>query len=265
MNMMQSFLTAQAVSFTIELRDESGLAIDAASIQYRLIDDAEADVIPKTAIASFTPGDPAVTIETTAEHNTLAPGSPRGIRVIELYVTRVDGVSIKLSREYLIEAEEILTEGLNSFQNYPTALLGSVDIPNLDAWVAATKADRIVAMTTAWRAVGQLRFRYVFDGYQNIIDNTMAVSDITLASLAEYRAFPVQFKQALRRAQIIEANYLLGGDELDAIRESGVTSMVVGESTNFYRATKPLTRPICKAAMKELSKWVVNRQRVTRA
>ena len=236
---MRAFLSGQDVTLTFSLQDDAGNPIEGISeLSYRVVDQDENELVAKTVVPDYVPPDPEASITIAGSFNTVVPGDPapspgfspspsyRQVRVVELYVVNFEGTT-KLTREYMIEAEEVLVEGINSFQSYAKALTVSFDLPNLPGWSGASKTERVTALIRARQNIGQLRFRYVFDAYQNIVDNTLGVADLTLATPSQYKAFPVPFKEALRRAQILEADFLLGGDDVGDIRRNGLMSMTV--------------------------------------
>lgn len=59
-------------------------------------------------------------------------------------------------------------------------------------------------------------------------------------------------REALIRAQVIEANFLLSGNTVEKQRYSGLMSHSAGESAHFYRAGRPLELPVCRAAANAL-------------
>lgn len=261
---MQAYLGDQPVTLSIPIVDSDGVPILAQSVSYRVIDQDEIELIAKVLIDDFTEGDESITVVIDGSLNGLPVGTTRAMRSVELYVT-TDVGTIKIESGYFIEADEVLVESQNSFQTYIKAVFGSYEIPSLSGWNEATKRDRIAALIAARRNIGQLRFRYVFDAYQNIIDNTVGVADLTLATPAQWAALPLEFRKAICRAQILEADYLLGGDEMGEYRRAGIMAMTVGEAKQFFRASKVVEGVVCKRVMKELAKFVETRVRLTRS
>lgn len=257
-----AYLAGTPVNPTIALVDSDGATIAATGVEYRVIDQNEVEIVARVA-ASFTVGDESVTLAIPDTANALTPGNTRELRLIELYV-ETDAGTIKIEDFYFIEADEVLVEGVNSFQTYGNAVMVASDIPRLTGWNGATKRDRIAGLIRARQNMGALRFRYVFDEDQNVVETSVGVTDLTLATPAQWAALPADFKAAVRRAQVIEADFVLGGDEVGDIRRSGLMSMTVGEAKQFFRPGKPLDTPVCKAAMRELSKWLLTRTRITR-
>lgn len=260
---MQAYLGGHAVTVTIPLVDSDGLSIQAESVMYRVIDQNEAELVAKVAHPTFVAGDESVEVVIDSTVNTLPLGETRGMRVVELFIETLVG-TIKLESGYFIEAAEVLVEGVNTFVTYNKALYLSYELPNIPGWTQADRQARVAALIAARRNIGRLRFRYVFDAHQNILDNTVNVSDLTNATLDQWTSLPTDFKDALSRAQILEADFLLGGDEIGDLRRAGLMSMTVGEAKQFFRTTKALEGVVCKRAMKELSKWVATGLRLTR-
>lgn len=260
---MKAYLGGQDVTLTIPLIDSDGTAISANAVSYRVIDQAEAELVAKVVLSGYTAGDVEAVVTVSGANNTIPVGESRALRVVELYVT-TDVGTIKLDEAYFIEADEVLVEGINSFQNYNAAIYLAYEIPKIEGWSEASKSERIAAMIAARRNIGHLRFRYVFDANQNIIDNTVGVADLTMATVTDWLALPKEFRDAVCRAQILEANALLGGDEYGDLRRAGLMSMTVGEAKQFFRPAKAVERPVCNRAIKELAKYLNTSVRLTR-
>lgn len=268
---MNTFLPAQPVTVAIAVPP------GATEYYWRLIDQSETILIPNAdpvaidgqeKLAITVPADKNVLpmIAGPWEQNSLAAPSLRGIRVVEAYFTTPSGL-VKSVDEYMIEAEQTLVINVNSFQTYSESVMSSYDVLTIPGWDAASKADRIRALIAARRNIAQLRFRYVFDAYQDRVEATIGVSDLTMVNLQNWLALPVDFKNALKRAQVLEADFLLqGGDNpVDVKRRMGIISETIGESSMFMRSTKPIEQALCKRAMKELAKYILYRVRTTRS
>ena len=261
---MQAYLGGQAANIVVQLVDGNGDFIPADSVSYRVINENEEELVAKTALDTFGVGDESVTVPVNSTVNTLPVGVLRALRVVELYVVSSAG-TIKIEQGYFIESEEALVEGTNSFMGYNKALYISYEIPNLPAWNEASRKDRIAALIAARRNIAKLRFRYVFDAYQNIVDNTVGVADLSLATLSQWQSMPLEFREAIQRAQLIEADYLLGGDEIGEYRRAGLMSITTGEAKQFFRPAKAIEGAVCRRAMKELTKWVLTHTRISRS
>lgn len=249
---MQVYLGDQDTTLTIPLADKDGNLIEALTCEYRVIDQDEVVLVAKTTLDTFVASDVEATVTVLAANNALGTAA-RALRLVELYLTTASGVTT-LAHEYIIEAPSVLEAGTNSFQNYPTALLVGYEIPNLPAWSLASKDEKIVALKAAWRNFSRIGLRF--------LDESI---DITKLSKTSFLALNAEYREALSRAQVIEADYLLGGDETGDLRRSGVMSATVGESSQFFRTTKPLETALCKRAMKEIARYIITTVKVGRA
>jgi hypothetical protein len=256
---MNAFLTAQDAFVTILVPDV------ATDYYWRLVDQEENVLIPAGDLQSVA-GQSEIQIQVPAASNTLEAGAVRALRVIEAYFVSPAGTT-KTTFEYVIEAEHTLVVNSNTFQTYGEAVLCAYELFGLNAWSSASKADRSAALVAARRNIGQLRFRYLFDAFQDRIENSFGVSDITMISQSTWNSLPADFVAAIKRAQVIEADYLLAGGEnpVDVKRRMGIVSETIGESSMFMRSARQLEMAVCRRAMKELAKYTIHRIRTTRS
>ena len=89
--------------------------------------------------------------------------------------------------------------------------------------------------------------------------NSLFIFNGNLALLAatQYAQLPERFKLALRKAQVTEADNILGDDVLGAKREAGIILDSVGQTKQMFRNTKPLDMPVSKRALRFLSYFLV--------
>jgi hypothetical protein len=206
-------------------------------------------------------GDTQVIVSVSAQINTIAVDAKRELRIIELYLTTVAG-TVKVTHEYALESENLLEIGVNSFQTYYDAVLLSFDIANLSAFNDALKADRITALTNAWSNIGKLYLRYVDDDSKmtRVIVPWEDSGNVTELTAEQFSLLPEDMKLAIRRAQILEADYLLGFEgSLESLRSSGVVSNTVGESSQWLLQIKPYEGLVCNRAAKELAKYIIRK------
>ncbi|MGV2866471.1 hypothetical protein [Achromobacter sp. AGC39] len=262
---MSAFAADTLVIARFDLFDAEGNLIVVDEASYRLTDHDGQELIPLTELPEPVAADAEVAvIEIPAEFNSVAPGLVRELRQVELVLKTPRG-TIRQAWDYIVEIAEVLAEHVNSFQTYGQAVMAACDLPNIPGWTRAPKRDRVTALVQARLNLARMRYRYVYDGNQSILEEVVLVRDLTQITLDEWRALPNDFVTALRRAQVIEADAILGGDEIGDIRRAGIVSKSTGESKHFYRANlKAIERPICARAMREMSKWVLNRMRLGR-
>jgi hypothetical protein len=80
-----------------------------------------------------------------------------------------------------------------------------------------------------------------------------------------YERYPVQFRDAMMDAQIIEANQVLAGDVIGDKMRSGLLAWTVGESKMMFRSgVGPLQGRLSRDTMNRLTGWLNNRVTLTR-
>lgn len=263
---MQAYLGGHDVALTIPLIGAAGEELAATAVSYRVIDQEETELVAKTTLSGFTEGDTEAVVSIPASLNQLG-ALLRGLRTVELYVTTESGTSL-ITTEYVIEGLATLVPGVNSFQGYSAAALVGCELPNLPGWNSAGKNERVTALTAAYRNFGKLRLRYIHDDVDAmtrvITPAEWGSSDITKLNAEQLATLPAEYLACLRRAQVLEADFLLGGDEVGEIRRSGIMSATIGESSQFFRTAKPYEGAVCKRALKEVSPYLIGGNRVGR-
>ncbi len=260
---MQAILGGQAATWVIPLESEGGVQLSATGIQYRVTKQDGTELLAKTPLVGYVAGDVTATVTVSALVNTLANATAgRELRMIELFVTTADGI-VKVEYSYVIEAEALLAVGVNSFQSYGSALMTAYELPNVEGWNQAVKLNRVNALIAAWRNIGKLHLQDSVVTAMNRLgaSQLMPNENVTAMTADEYSTLSLEMRNALSRAQILEADFLLGGDEVGDIRRSGIMSATVGESSQFFRPAKPLEAAVCKRAMRELSAYILSPRR----
>lgn len=253
---MKTYLSGGSVSVTIDLTDDDGQDYEATSVFYRVFDEADVDVIAPSFAPGFVGGSTSVTITVGEADNTLAVGTLKGIRTIELIITNTNGTFNKLVT-YAIATSTQLTKGVNSYQTLSEALLSSLDIPNLIAWESATEKERISALIEAHGRLGKLRYsiKSLVDS-QNHLSMSNEINNMAQLSADELAGLPVEFLTALRKAQIAEADTALGGDPIDEQRRGGLMATSIGEVSQMYRPGAPLVMAVSARALRYLTGYV---------
>ena len=190
--------------------------------------------------------------------------SVRELRTVEFMLTLASGNKIARKVVYALEPADVLITGLNSFQSYPEASLVALSIPNLPGWEAADEQARIAALVEARLRINRLQFRDVSRGQSYMQGETLA-GDLSLMAPRQFQSLSVRLRAALCRAQVAEADALLGGDPESERRKSGLVHEVVGESEQTWRASKPLELPISRKALGYLSGFISMARKVGRA
>jgi hypothetical protein len=262
-----AYISGTDVIVTIPLISD-GVLIPATEVDYRILNQDDAVLVARAAHPTFVVTNTEVAITIPAIHNTISPlETVRELRVIELFVNDGTG-EIKLSYEYIIEKELVLIEGINSFQSYGRATIEALTLSKVDEWHASGRNERTNVLIEARRNIGAISLKcntVESAGYTRYDNDVFAFNDITKLTQAEFLALPIELKEALRRAQILQANYLLKDDEATNNINDGIAAITVGDAKHVYQAKAKLKTLIDKRALLELSKWINSGVRIGRA
>lgn len=278
------YLQNTDVTLVVDLVDGSGNPLSVSAAKYKLINQDGAELVTVTDVPGFVANSAQATIAIPASLNVLAASNTREIRSVELLCTTAGG-TIAFSRNYAVEVTDPLQVAVNTFQSFAQAQLTALDIPNLDAWDAASDQQKIQALMDAREHVVQLNFNllnsnvnfgqdqlaYVPEGqFQSsyVARNSLFIFNGNLAILnaTQYATLPEKFKRQLRLAQVVEANAILGGEPDESKRTGGVIEEKIGESSQKFRTTGvPLRLPVCRRALGYLSYYVTFAKRIGRA
>ncbi|HHF3053204.1 TPA: hypothetical protein ACPJ1H_004021 [Vibrio alginolyticus] len=262
---MRKYLSKKAIDFAIPFLDEQGESISVAKVLWEVLDEKESSI----AAGEITPAvdDTQVVIELGSEICTISNGQNTEVRLLKItLVAQESEVSI---REYFtLENEQTVTPAENSFVTYLEALRLMPEFPQFVAFNTATEQERKAALIAAYRNIGNIEF-----AKGALIDNegSPMLTDsgdsfwTTLQITPElYDVLDKSVKQNLEFAQMVEAEYILGGDGTEDLRSKGVLSYSVGEVKQFFRTSKPLELSVSKHALKYIGRYVQYDRRLTR-
>lgn len=279
---MDVFSAGTDVALQVPLQDKVGNPLTVSAISYRVTDENGVELVPATALASFVAGSAAAGIAIPAAENTLAAGVARGLRNVELTCT-IGGNQIFLHAAYAIEIADPLVVGVNSFMTYAQAEFTALGLPNIDAWNGADEQARIAALMDARSHIVQLSFtplnsnvnwgqdslNFIPEGTYNtdyVGDSSMFLfnGNLDLLRPDQFKSLPSRFVDALKRAQVVEADAILGGNSIEQKRREGLVQDNIGESRQMFRQSKPLELPVCRRALGYLGYFVTFAKRIGR-
>lgn len=278
--MLSAYQSDTNVAVALAVPSPGGTQLSSAtSVEYAVYDEAGNVVVSRQPFAGYTDGDTEVTVTVAASDNALASGAVRGVRLIQVYFSS-NGAEYTATGRYLINALDLLRVTENSFVTYEEALMTSVDMQSLDGWNSATEDEQKAALISSYLRLCRLNYRYRtvadtdridtgwFDPYERDAYGRVYafVPDIAQMEIAEWNnTLPDDFKAALRRAQIREADVLLSGDPVGDMRQAGVISETVGESKVFLRPIPPVRTPVSRSTLIELKGFLHRRTIASRA
>lgn len=171
---------------------------------------------------------------------------PLGLRTVVMTLIDDEGLSHTETHRYYLSNPKPLSVGENSLVTYVQALMIVPELSNLQGWYMASDAQHVAAMIEAYNTLSRFPLNRNFT-HQRITDYTkeeLANVEVT-GALADFC-----------RAQLLHANYLLGGEVEKSMRDNGVMSHSVGESTTFFRTSKPLDYGISSRAYQYISRYI---------
>lgn len=251
-------------------RDGNSLPI-VGDIQYRILAGDGAVLLPwaDVQLNAIEPHKVSVTVPASVnqlsaqdEESIIAFGV-RELRAVEVMATLADGNKTAIIVSYAIEPIEVLVFGVNSFCSLRQAQLIALDIPNTSGWSNATQSEQIAAMIEAKERISRLQFVVTNRGQEYLVESA-SIPDITLLTPTQLGALPLRLLTALSKAQVAEANSILGIDPIDEKRRSGLVSEKIGESSESYRQSKAIELPVSKEAMRYLGAFVSLSKVITR-
>jgi hypothetical protein len=251
---MQSFLTGSDVTLTFDL---SITGLEPTGAYYRVLDEDDAVLVDSTELAL---SGTEVSVTVPQELNELGPQRWTAARLIEVTVISVAGNSL-LTDSYRLFRPQRLVTPFNSFQSLLGANLRAHDLLDMLPWHDASAEQQLSALQEAHARIERLRFYYVPEAWQSKLAHTVDVRDLSLLTVSEWNALDGDFREALQRAQVLEAAELLrkAADPLAALERDGVRSITVGESSRVFNTSRAKS-PLSPRAMRALGKYLAPAQ-----
>lgn len=260
---MRVYQDGSQVTLLVPLVDESGNALVPTSpmtVNFWVLDENDQEVQASRSVV-VSAGSSDVTLAIDASANTLAETAKQGIRLVRLSMETATGIQL-LAVPYVIEALNTLVELENSFQTQSRSLLTAFNMTDVDSFLAASEREQKRALMMAFEGLKRLSYR-VTAGMDSLFWNrgetAIWIDELTDS---EWGRLDDGFKQALRRAQVAEADYLLTVKQDQ--RAQGIVSETVGESSVTFREQKALNFAVSEKALRHLSGYVSYTVKTTR-
>lgn len=263
---MRDFLAGEDVTLSIELLGSDGSLLVASAATYRVLNHEGVVVVEETAVPGFIAEASEVSITIPAAINEIAiPTDPALVkprstetRSVQLLVTTDTG-RVLIEEIYQISLIERLLVPYRSFQTYAGAVMVASGLTDLANWKAASREDRIAALFEARDNLCRLGYRFNpsdVPDWQSRIQWDFQVTQLGDYTASNYAGLPSVFKEALCKAQVLEADFLLGGGAMGS-RIAGLTMETIGEVSQRYRTTQPARYPVCTRALQVLSGYII--------
>jgi len=243
------------VTVSLPLVDNKGEAITPVALDYEIVDEVGGSVVASTNIPTI-PSTGELIISVEGVNNTLASGTVRGYRSVILTITTASDTII-VREGYLIEESSSLVVLINSFQTYEESLMYSRELI-LDGWGAASENHKKAAMAQGYDRFGGFNWHFIFT------DDTYQVKTLDALTSVEWGILDSRHKHDFRMAQIVQADYHLGGAAIEKDIDAGLQSSTIGEVSQFYRPRPTLTLALSRHALTYVGKYIVWNPRTTR-
>lgn len=223
----------------------------------------DVEIVPVTALTDLSQ---PLTVTIPAVSTALATGDISGMRTATVVVHYVGGATETVSVSFVLLSGDMLSVPTNSFITYAQAIELSYAMYEADVigWVNLdTRMAGERALLGAFRDLMALPLKVNLGRHA-----TKWFATLDAVERGEVFEDDPRMLTALAEAQLMQAAYVsdtsLG--EVTKMREEGVVSMTVGESSQFYGTSKPSSTPVgSKKARRLLSPWLDTSMRLGRA
>lgn len=149
----------------------------------------------------------------------------------------------------------VITRATNSFGTYEELLTTLGQMPLLKQAPSVGRRELRASLVQSYYNICLLTLDF------GLTSETTSPHDFTVADLDELTATQLDI---LLRAQLTEADMLLGANPIEDRRRAGLLSDSVGESAHFFRTTKPIELPVYKETARVLKGAMIWTKRIGR-
>ena len=261
----ESYDVAVKVLFT----DPNGEAVVPTAINARLYDGDDVEILDMPALP-FDPEAGEKEVVIAAVFNELSAGELSAVRILRVEIVTAAG-SIRRSHSYVIEGESRMEVMNNTFITLEAAAVVARDVPNLTGWETASDEQRTAALINAFTRMTRIPMRFstpndLRENWQmgEEVDTVILASAWKEITAAEFLSYPIDFRKAVRIAQVIEANEILANNPMSARHRAGIISETVGESSVMLRGGR-LELGVSSETLRYLTGFVYYDHRIWRA
>lgn len=229
---MDFYLEKTPVVFDIPLTNLYGHTRSPLTIEV-IISDGNGVVID-TRNTEFSDSVEALSIEVHSNENEIPAGHDYAARIVDVTVGFPSG-SVNHRFSYILERQVVLSLLENTFVSYENAFILSRDFAKNTNWLSADDNMRKSALKEAFFRIIKIPMRYHPLDENGVVDekveNILSRNNWENVSVEDFQALPERFRQALMRAQFVEARNLLRLDAYAEKRAQGVISESIAESS----------------------------------
>ena len=244
---MEIYEPDSSVTLSMPFVTSRGTNIVPTALSYSVLDETGTEVVASTPIPVFDASVGEIDIEVTPEENDLQ-GELYGYREVVLAMT-YNGNTINSRVGYILRVPHPLEIMDNSFMTYPEALIYSMKLTDTAGWEVAHQDQRTAALQQAFDHISA--FSYSLD----YTDGTVFEGNLKDMTYEEWVELEPAIIEDFRKAQFIQADFLLGGKPIETDIAQGLQSSTTGETSQFYRPRPSLSLSVCRDAFKYVGKY----------
>lgn len=246
--------------FEVPFESKAGLSVEPSEAEYGVVDADGAYVVPIQPVdLTDNSGFAVITIPASAN------ADPDSYRLLQVKFVDEKGITYIQETSYIVGNPTELSLGVNSFASYGNLMVAAHKRPGLNALSGASTDEVKHALMEAWYNIGLVNVDLsnigLSQGVVYLDQNNRPISRLSALSENQLLSLPKEVVTRLVRAQLTEADSILGGNPVEDRRKAGMVSSSAGESTLFFRTRKPVDMPISRDTAKELTgiiSWVMN-------
>lgn len=248
---MQQFVVGQPVALAIEFKDAAGNTVTPTSATATFYDQFGDVLEIQTLAVDATSITPAV-----AGRLPITAGVERTATVTFTYDDAGTPKERSFTLTWLLMAG--LRVGVNTAMSLEVA--NTFANPSLSGWAAANPEQRALALEAAFARLMTLSFIVLPYGQTR----TQRIVRFDESHPLVLRDLSERFVAALRTAQVLEADTILGGEPEQARRDAGLLSESIGESSMMFQGGGHLKLGVSRRTLQALRGFVAYETRVSR-
>lgn len=250
---MEKIIAGQAAALQVDFEDPFGNFITPSEASYSIIDEHGTYLKQDEPILVSSPSELIVIPDSD---NELAPDQISAYRMIVITFKDDTFNTYTVSRHYVIQRISTLEVGVTGFGTMGELMIQATRMPELDELLAFTPDKITAALAGAYFNIGRLNIE--LRSGNKVFNSTF---DMTYDDVM---AMDIKSRLRFVQAQLIEANFLLGGNPVEQRRRMGLLSESVGEVSQFFRTVRPVILPVSDDCARILSPFIRRSLRIAR-
>ena len=225
---MEEFAAGTDVFITIP-HVSNGNNLDVTDLQYQVLDAYGEELIAFTTAPSFDPAASSTMITVLATYNNSA--QKIDVRQLNVKLVTAQGTYKQTILYKLVGDVTKLTPMVDSFMTYPESVIIRAKLSeDLKFFDMLTDEIKAVALENAYERIIKSKFDFAPIGRCQ-----ERGTDISTYTLDQFKTLPVAFQEAVKKAQLVEANMLVENSPIREKIRTGIVSETIGESSMFFR------------------------------